>query len=79
MKNANLDKDDWECIYTCVFREYKRQYAKVLKDALGHKKVLDDTSAQKWLNLLHKIDLILEDLSRFSNLLLNARYRRARQ
>lgn len=60
MKNANLDKDDWECIYSCVFREYKKQFAKVVKDALGHKKVLDDTSAQRWLNLLHKIEAHIE-------------------
>lgn len=60
MKNANLDKDDWECIYSCVFREYKKQFAKVVKDALGHKKVLDNTSAQRWLNLLQKIEAHIE-------------------
>ena len=59
-KDINLSSEEWEAIYTSVLREYKRVFAKVVKDAYGRKKMLDDTSTQRWLNLLHKIEAHIE-------------------
>lgn len=54
-KNINFTDDEWQAIYTSVHREYKRQFSKSVRDAHGRKKILDDTSSKRWLDLLLKI------------------------
>ena len=55
MKNVNLTGDEWEAIYTCVYREYKRQLAKSVRH-----KTLSDISCSRWLNLLKKVAAHIE-------------------
>ena len=59
-KSVNLTNEEWIAIHTCVLREYKRQYAKTIRDSLGRKKMLSDQAAQKWLALLHKVEAHIE-------------------
>ena len=54
-KNINFTDDEWQCIYGCVFREYKRATNKYILDDKGHKKYLDDNAHRVWQNLLLKI------------------------
>lgn len=63
-KGIRLAPEDWEAIYACVLREYRRQFAKTVKDALGRRKALDDAACQRWLNLIEKLDARLELLEK---------------
>lgn len=55
-KDIALSIEEWEAVYACVYREYKRTFARVLQDSLKRRKYLSDTSAERWLNLIHKIE-----------------------
>ena len=59
-KNIELSIEEWESIYASVYREYKRTFTKVLHDSLKRRKYLSDTSAERWLNLIHKIEKHIE-------------------
>ena len=60
-KDLTLTPDEWECIYVSVLREYKRTFIRKVKH-----KMIDDGSAERWLNLLHKIEGHLE-LTKINN------------
>lgn len=54
-KDLSLTPDEWQVIYVSVLREYKRAFSRKVEH-----KMLDDGSAERWLNLLHKIEGHLE-------------------
>lgn len=55
MKDTRITPVEWQAIYTSVYREYKRAFAR----KVDHK-MLDDGSAERWLMLLKKIEAHLE-------------------
>lgn len=59
-KDIRLTIDEWEAVYACVIREYRRQFSKTLKDAIGRRKALDDPACQRWLDLLKKVEAHIE-------------------